>query len=75
MFNMFEEGSLIIDASVKMCLSDDDHCILDIPIFERQAVPQPLCQNELGFNMKSEKVKQTCSLYCIQFTMMCSFVS
>jgi hypothetical protein len=52
---MFEEGLLIIDAGVKLCLSDHEDCILDIPIFERQAVPQPLCQNELGFNMKSKE--------------------
>ena len=63
MFNLFEERSLIIDADVKLCLSDDQHCILDMPIFERQAVPKPLCNNELGFNMKSKIEKKFNSLY------------
>ncbi|XP_053398211.1 uncharacterized protein LOC128556642 [Mercenaria mercenaria] len=51
LIDMFEMRFFTIDVIVKLCLSDDDQCVLDMPIFQRQMIPKPLCQNELGFNI------------------------
>jgi hypothetical protein len=48
---VFEDNVFIIDAIVKLCLSDSESCLVDIPILQRKVVPKPFCQSEIGFKI------------------------
>jgi len=41
----------MIDLMVHVCLSDDDYCVAEIPFFDKQIIPKPLCGDVNGFNL------------------------
>ncbi|XP_060596419.1 uncharacterized protein LOC132750447 [Ruditapes philippinarum] len=51
MIDVFEDNIFIIDATVKLCLSDSESCVVDIPILQRKVVTKPFCQSEIGFQI------------------------
>lgn len=52
--NLDKEQALLVDLYMRVCLSDDDDCIVEIPFFEKQIIPKPLCGDNNGFNLDGE---------------------
>jgi hypothetical protein len=59
MIDVFEDNIFIIDATVKLCLSDSESCVVDIPILQRKVVTKPFCQSVIGFQIPGNRITFT----------------